>query len=128
MRSLAAWMFVLNALHLVVASTLATSTGFTDVPIYRFTIPHLTLVALTLLVLSLGALRRPLELLIVVIMAVALSATLITAMHAASKWPGGNDGPGIAWFYFIGGLSAINGCAAVVFGVAAFRNRLRSRP
>ncbi len=111
---------------MVIASVLATSTGFADVPFYRFTIPHLVIVGLTLLVLGVAAFTRLSSLFMLVTMTVALSVTLITAVYVAAQWPGGNDGPGITWFYLIGGLCMINVAASIVFGVSALRDQLHS--
>jgi len=55
------------------------------------------------------------------------SLTFLAAAYALSRWPGGDDGPGMFWMLFVGSSSAILSILSVVLLVvgivAAVRNR-----
>jgi len=123
MRTLAAPLLLLNMLHLLVALALATSTGFSDIPVYRFALPHLGCVGMATVLLGYSLAKQPSSRGLEVPIATALAMTLLTAIYARYQWPGGNDGPGTAWVFIVGGLSLVNACVSLVFGAAALKHR-----
>lgn len=127
MRTLAASILLLNLLQFVFAVGFATSTGTSSIPIYPFTIPHLTVVALAVVLLGCRVYTDTKNLLITSGIAVVLAASLLTAGYGLSRWPGGNDGPGLGWALFVGPLSVVNAAAAIAFLVSAVLHSRRPR-
>jgi hypothetical protein len=80
---------------------------------YWFTIPHRVLLPLTLAAVVIHAKFRTKTALVIAI--VCLSGLLPTSFFpfADNLWPGGDDGPGLAWLFFLGGASLLN----IVIGV-----------
>lgn len=86
---------------------------------YPFTLPFIiatgVLVALT--VTGVSAKRARARLFWI---AVPLHGLLFLPFYYAnSRWPGGDDGPGLAWLFFIGGGSYIAGLVALIIAVIA---------
>ena len=46
---------------------------------------------------------------------------------AITHWPGGDDCPGLAWLFFVGGGSCIAGILAIVFAVIGIVTTVRKR-
>ena len=73
---------------------------------YWFTIPHLVLVPVSAAVVVLDVVKRKKGTLITTL--ICLSCLLPTWFFAGAQWPGGDDGPGMAWVYGIGLASLLN--------------------
>ena len=73
---------------------------------YWFTIPHLVVVPLSAVMVALYAVRRKRATFIAAL--VCLLCLLPSWFFAASQWPGGDDGPGMAWVYGIGLASLLS--------------------
>jgi hypothetical protein len=126
MRGFAGVVLVFNLLHIVLALFLASSTGVEKIPIYTFALPHLFAVAAALCLLASYVLRSRASTGMFTLTGVVLALSLATAFYAMFSWPGGNDGPGIGWGYFVVGLSILNMLAGLTFVSAAFAERFRS--
>jgi energy-converting hydrogenase Eha subunit G len=115
MKVFSRWVLALNFLHVLVALRVATSTGGDrSISIYSFTVPHLGMIvfAVCLLVWCVRGSRFTVAAFSVT--GIALVASLATAAYAMFKWPGGNDGPGIAWSYIVVGFSILNVFAGLI--------------
>ncbi|MBA3351414.1 MAG: hypothetical protein H0U23_03145 [Blastocatellia bacterium] len=124
MRLFAAALLAFNVLHLWFAFPI--DDVLAGRPIYLFTIPHIGLLALVLVLLATIAIRAEFSALIAMTTAAGLALTVATASYAMSQWPGGDDGGGLGWFFFVGGFSLLNAGAAVVLTVVLVM-RLRNR-
>ncbi len=103
MRMICVWSLIILFLALIVIGLFPFYPG----SFYWFTIPLITqaLVAFGLSsAYSLNRIPSTKMACTVFIIHLLLPATWYFAM---SKWPGGNDGPGLAWYYFVGGGSLI---------------------
>jgi hypothetical protein len=123
MRTLVAALLLLNIFHLLLAVGFATSTGFSNVPVYDFAVPHLGCLGVATVLLGYSLAKQPSSRVLELIIAAVLAMTLLTAIYAGYQWPGGNDGPGIAWVFIVGGFSLVNAGASVVLGMAALKHR-----
>ena len=78
---------------------------------YWFTVPHLTLLPLSLTAIiadsRLGARATFWRALI------CLCCALPTFLFAMNRWPGGDDGPGMAWAFVIGPASLVNALVGI---------------
>lgn len=86
---------------------------------YWFTIPHLVLLPLSAAVVVLDAIRRERATFITALL--CLSCLLPTWFFAASQWPGGDDGPGMAWVYGIGLASLLSVAIGIPLIYIAYR-------
>lgn len=75
---------------------------------YWFTIPHLVLLPTAAVMVVLDAVRRQRATLVAALL--CLVCLLPTWFFAGTQWPGGDDGPGMAWVYGIG-LASLLSCA-----------------
>jgi hypothetical protein len=91
---------------------------------YWFTIPHLVLLPLSAAVVALDALRRKRATFIAAL--ICLSCLLPTWFFAGSQWPGGDDGPGMAWVYGIGLASLLSTAIGLPLVYVAHRVYKRS--
>jgi len=73
---------------------------------YAFTLPHLVLVLTTAAGVAIHALRRTRAAFLFAV--IGLTCLLPTWLLAAVLWPGGDDGPGMAWVYGIGPASLLS--------------------
>jgi hypothetical protein len=73
---------------------------------YWFTIPHLVVLPLSTVSVALDAVRRKRATFIATL--ICISCLLPTRFFAGRQWPGGDDGPGIAWVYGIGLASLLS--------------------
>ena len=73
---------------------------------YWFTIPHLLLVPLSAVMVALHAILRKEGTLTASFL--CLSCLLLTWLYAGAHWPGGDDGPGMAWIYGVGLASVLS--------------------
>jgi hypothetical protein len=77
---------------------------------YLFTVPYLVQMALCFVASGIAVIwhvRLPSRTILVAV-AVLLAAAPLSWHFAISRWPGGDDGPGMAWYIYIG-LLAIGG-------------------
>jgi len=59
---------------------------------------------------------------------IPLHGLLFLPFHfAITRWPGGDDGPGMAWMLFVGGGSCIAGALALVLAVIGVVITVRRR-
>jgi hypothetical protein len=91
---------------------------------YWFTIPHLVLLPLSAVVVALYAMRRTRATFIAAL--ICLSCLLPSWFFAASQWPGGDDGPGMAWVYGIGLASLLSAAIGLPLVYVAHRIYRRS--
>ena len=91
---------------------------------YWFTIPHLILLPLSAAVVALDAVRHRRATFIAAL--VCLSCLLPTWFFAGSRWPGGDDGPGMAWVYGIGLASLLSTAIGLPLIYVAHRVSKRS--
>ena len=63
----------------------------------------------------------------VAIALILLLATPLTAFFAMRRWPGGDDGGGMAWFIVACGTSLLNATAVLIF-LAVWSAQRRRRP
>jgi len=84
---------------------------------YSFTLPFIIMAA-TLAVLALaGLLLRPVRG-VIFWLAIPLHGFLfVPFLCAIVRWPGGDDGPGMAWLLFVGGGSCIAAISSLVLTV-----------
>jgi len=106
-------------IHLIFAGNLMINNG----DFYIFTLPHFLLLigGITTLVFNFFQ-RKTLLIWVAIIQILLLLASWYWAMH---HWPGGNDGPGLAWYFLIGGaslISAILGTLLLLLAYQAERN------
>ena len=73
---------------------------------YWFTIPHLILLPVSVVAVALYAVKRRNTMFTAAL--ICLSCLLPTWFFASFQWPGGDDGPGMAWVYGIGLVSLLN--------------------
>ena len=73
---------------------------------YWFTIPHLVLLPLSIVLVVLDSMHRKRAVFIGTF--ICLPCLLPTWYFASSQWPGGDDGPGMAWVYGIGLASLLS--------------------
>jgi len=67
---------------------------------YWFILPHLLALLLSVLAVALDAIVRKRGTYALAL--ACISAPLLTWAFAVLKWPGGDDGPGLAWVYGVG--------------------------
>jgi hypothetical protein len=91
---------------------------------YWFTIPHLVLLPLSAAVVVLDAVRRKRATFLAAL--ICLSCLLPTWLFAGSQWPGGDDGPGMAWVYGIGLASLLSTAIGLPLIYVAHRVSKRS--
>ena len=91
---------------------------------YWFTIPHLLLLPLSVVAVVLDAVRHQRATLITAL--ICLSCLLPTWFFASIQWPGGNDGPGMAWVYGIGLASLLSTTMGLLLVYAAHRIHKRN--
>jgi len=94
---------------------------------YSFTLPTVVAAAVCLLSSVLG-LSGVLPMRVAFWSAVPVgSVTFLAAAYALSRWPGGDDGPGMFWMLFVGSSSAVLSLLSIVLLfvgiIAAVRNR-----
>ncbi len=56
------------------------------------------------------------------------SSYFITAVYAILQWPGGDDGPGLAWFYGVVGGSLITmffGIIFIIYSIVLIKQKIR---
>lgn len=84
---------------------------------YSFTVPHLAM-GLVSLLLVLAHYRRPTTRFLT-LACLAIVALPFTSRYALTRWPGGDDGAGLAWGFIVGGLSvtaAVTGIPLLIVG------------
>lgn len=126
MRRLAAFLLVANLLHLWLVLPIGDLLDGRAMVVYPFVIPHLGVLLMVLALLTFVTINRRPSATVVVITIGGLFATLATASFAMTQWPGGDDGGGIFWFLFVGGLSLLNVGAALTLIVLVRRRRGKS--
>lgn len=87
---------------------------------YWFTLPHLILLLLTLIAVIIQAKRRTYDAFI--FSAICLECLLLTWFFAVGMWRGGEDGPAMAWIFFLGGASLLNFVSGILMLYFAHRN------
>lgn len=102
---------------------IAANTGVGAFEIYPFAIPHLTTLCFVIVCCAYAAFQHRHWLVVGSLIAFGLAGTLLTVSYAGSKWPGGNDGPGLAWVFIIGGFSALNAICAIVVIISLVREK-----
>jgi hypothetical protein len=92
---------------------------------YWFTIPHLVLLPLSLAAVIADfrlegrlAFRGAL---------ICLGCALPTFLFAMNQWPGGDDGPGMAWAFVVGPASLVNALVGIPALYFAHRSRRAAR-
>jgi len=95
---------------------------------YSFTLPFIvmaaTVAALSLAGLLLSRARRVLFWLVVPLHGLLF----VPFLHAMVRWPGGDDGPGMAWMFFVGVGSLIAGLQSLVLVVCRIVGIVRKEP
>jgi len=86
---------------------------------YRFTVPHLLILpvcaaAFLVLTLRVNAAMRMTSVL-------SVCGIVPTWLFAAVQWPGGDDGPGMAWWYGVGLASLVTTTLGLVSAYSARR-------
>lgn len=106
-----------------------TITGILPVPgyagsFYWFTLPHLVLLPLATAAVAIHAKYRTRAAFVSAL--ICLSCLLPTWFFAGSQWPGGDDGPGLAWFDGIGLASLLSTAIGLPLVYVAHRFYRRS--
>ena len=86
---------------------------------YWFTVPHLALLPLSVVMVALDAVRRSKATFVAAL--TCLSCLLPTWLFAGVRWPGGDDGPGMAWVYGIGLASVLSAAIGLPLVYVAHR-------
>src|SRR5512135_131116 len=82
---------------------------------YPFTLPFIFLAGISLVLSICGLVVRRIRAYIFWFAASSHGLLFLPFYYAIRHWPGGDDGPGLAWGFLIGGGSCIAAIIAIVF-------------
>ena len=119
------WGPVAHALSVVVCAVLLLHCGlayfiaFNAMGFYWFTLPHLILLPLAIAAVAIHAKSQGTRAFVPSL--ICMACLLPTWFFASSLWPGGDDGPGMAWVVGIGILSLLTAVIGLPLIYAAHR-------
>jgi hypothetical protein len=123
------WLLIQIYLTLVLTSILpglaGTFIGSFACTLHWFSLPHLILLLVTLVTIVIQAKHRTNDSIFFPV--ICLICLLPTWFLATGMWAGGDDGPGLAWFFFLGGASLLNIVIAIPTLFIANRNYLLNK-
>lgn len=90
-----------------------------DGSFYPFTLPFIVLAGTCVAVAVAGLVGKRIRSTMFWIAAPMHGLLFLPFQFAISRWPGGDDGPGMAWLLFVGGGSCIAGVLSLVLIVIA---------